>query len=244
MKARHVKAVLGATALAGAAFYGPAAHAQILTYMNFDQGIVAQSPGPPYVASTKTVASSTVPIQQTVTANDGYGATITANYNVSDNGAIAVISVNCSGSMSALYSNAIQEMDMGLHGTTFNLSQPCSYTASITESGPGQAGVEISGTGVFFDPPSDTNASSYYAGRIGAGTVDFGEGWVISDEGDVAPVAQSGSDSITVTFIATEPVPEPSSVSLLGIGSVALLARRRRVGRASLTAPELGGTNR
>jgi|GEM_PF-2336437 len=61
-----------------------------------------------------------------------------------------------------------------------------------------------------------------------------------SPQGDPVDVVsfRSGSSSLRPMLRVTAvPIPEPTSVALLGVGSLVLLRRRRRVNRASFVAP-------
>jgi len=48
------------------------------------------------------------------------------------------------------------------------------------------------------------------------------------NQNHAGPTNESGTDSISLTFYGTEPIPEPSSAMLIGLSALALLARRRR----------------
>jgi hypothetical protein len=211
---------------------GNPAFAGLFSQMNFNAGVFAS-----YTPSTtqgneatQSVAITSVPIDQTITADDLNGGAVTATYVVTDNGSVATININCAGTLTAPSNDLIEGYDLpatGYQGIGFSFSQPVEYSAVLTDTGGAQESCQF-GVGLaeeinaeFFDK------TLYYSGTIPAGEgVGLADDWNMFNNGLGSQYTnRTGSESLSFTFTA---VPEPSSVVMIGIPAVFALCRRRR----------------
>lgn len=193
--------------------------AQVFSSISFDEGITATAP---QEGSSQTVTGTTLPIQQTVTASTTYGGTVTATYNITDDGSVATFDIAATGS--------ITPNDYGVYagsagnGTTFNFTRPVKYTATIAESGDRSMSCFVIGGGAYINATISDSVQTY-SGIIYPEyeSVSFGDSWGLSNS--LTPTSQSGADHIHFTFTA---IPEPSSTLLAGIPAAALRLRQRQ----------------
>lgn len=107
----------------------------------------------------------------------------------------------------------------------------------------------LGGTSVFADPTFDASTNSYYVGtttilataagttdifiRTGRGTISFKTGnggpFIFFGTGDdqVDPRTEGVQSQLPDATIIVEPIPEPASLSLLALGALPMLRRRR-----------------
>ena len=231
-----------AMVILGAAQARPAA-AGLLGNLNLEQQIDADYSYLMFSSNDAVpVTSTAIPFQQTVSGNDSYGAAVTGTYNLADNGSVATISISCSGSVNGYY-NSVGEQSVGRNGTTFTLLEPVSYVATILTIGPPGSTAQLQiygagGTGNIYvnmgteDPLAPNETTTGFAEP---GPVTFEDGWSIGPNFPGGAADETGTYSLTVTFTA---IPEPTGLSLLALGGLAFLARRRRV-RRSLPAHQM-----
>ena len=237
MKTRRHKACIASAAFLCLAIGVRPACAGLLSNLNLDQEVFETDAG--FVSghqSMVVVTGTTIPFQQTATAQDQTGigayAIITANYSVTDNGSVAAMNINCSGAISAPYGYSVVE-GSNETGSTFYINQPCTYSAtfSCTGSTYGELDYNSSQLGIVLTELHDSSRT--YAGSVAAGPFYLYELWELSNNAPPVPINQSGTDSISITFYGTQPIPEPPSAMLTGVPALALLARRPRIGRVS-----------
>ena len=211
------------------------ASAQLLGNMNLNQSVVATYYNPPFQSTNQIpVTDTTVPFQKTVTANDGFGGSITAVYSVTDNGSVASVTITFSGSTTAAY-NYMGEESVGTAGTTFQLLQPATFTSTVISTGTTPAStsaeLEIDRNGALIEALSTVagNNPNTYSGMLGPGLITFDDLWAGPNSVPSAAANQTGTGSVSITFTA---IPEPSSALLIGIPAAAFLLRRRRTIRS------------
>jgi hypothetical protein len=217
-------------------FHGSkAASASILSSLDFNRLVYAEYTTNPTSFSVQPYQSTAVPLQQTLSADDGQGGRITTSYSVTDNGTQATIDITSSGSVTA--NNAISEGDGQGITTSFNLSMPVFYDATISTTGSasggtldlteeGSLGLVGSGYGYYFHTDTSVLTPQTFTGTAYPGLVDLSESWGMAIDGPNPPAYGLGTDTVTVVFTA---IPEPSSVTLIGIPAATLLICRRRL---------------
>lgn len=219
------KPLFGFLAIALSLAASNAAEGQIYSSMYLSQAVFAEAPI--HQDSFQNIVSATVPVQQTISASTTYGGNAQATYSVTDNGSVATFDMSASGSVTPLDYGAGEEpydQDNGLF-TGFSFTVPVRYTLSLNESGDGILNFALIG-GAYVNV-SVMDATKLFSGTIPANEPsEIEESWGL-DNGNGVPTNQSGSDSIQFTFTPLTPIPEPTSMGLVAISTVALLRRDR-----------------
>jgi hypothetical protein len=128
--------VVGATAVAVfCAFTAHSASASVFSSIDYNQYIYV-SPNPlsgPMVA--KNLSGTTLPVNQTLSI-DLNGETSQATYNFTDNGSVAVLSIQSSLTLTGIEQTAGEDTDEE-YDTGFEFSQPVAYTAELQDTASG-----------------------------------------------------------------------------------------------------------
>jgi hypothetical protein len=177
------------------------------------------------------------------TINQTAGTFTTANLTLGDVGQPGTGTYNLSGtgSLSATAVNVVQNSIVGVTGSAANFSA----TSLTIESGSmldftfGPAGVTPVGLSGAFNVTSGAllgvdgsaftgSAGSYDLVTFGGNTGTFADPADVTISGFAGYNAAVGYDS-TRMFVTLSTIPEPSSLSLLGVGATALLLLQRRI---------------
>ena len=201
------------------------------------------------VAMLATSHAATVSFSSTIaTQTTNFAATTSVSQFDSSLGELTAIQVSVTGNTSGTVNfenlDAAEAVVTRTIGATIAVTGPGDFEESIAPSGSttslvpafdgsadfmgdsGVIGETIDGTVTEVFAPAD------FTPYIGTGDVDFNFDFtaasLISGAGNIISAFQTSAGAeVTVTY-TFEPVPEPSSTALLGLGGLALILRRRR----------------